>query len=240
MCRPCRGYRSKGICNKEFPAPSLPILSLLKRVLRRPTIVSGQETIASHPVLHENEPEVKNHQRSQICVQCSFPIFTTPSRSSTSFMGSSFYDMDSFMGAWEKLCNLGAVCSNLLEGTWQMVINLHKKVQRLLLFSSARHNIMCKGYPVPEFFANNLPSVLQSCFTELGRRATLLHVSLNELFGFVLRTFNRKDALQTKDALHFWNIIIKGIRSRRLQADGHWNRLLVIKKPAADASTGQR
>lgn len=62
-------------------------------------------------------------------------------------------------------------------------------------------------------FADHIPAFIPpSCFIALGRNDTVTHMSLANLYRFILNRFNVKEALQGEKARPLWNPIVnKGL-----------------------------
>lgn len=64
------------------------------------------------------------------------------------------------------LCELHALRGNSFEETWQLVLGSSKYGTGLSFFSSAKQDILGKGYTVVDSFGDHMPAFVHpSCFT---------------------------------------------------------------------------
>lgn len=85
-----------------------------------------------------------------------------------------------------------------------MVLEWTKHDIGVSFLSSAKHNVLEKGYIVMEPFADHIVDLVPlSCFTALDLSNTVTHTSLADLFRLALQTFDCIEALKGEEARHF-------------------------------------
>lgn len=65
-------------------------------------------------------------------------------------------EVDWFMGAWATFCELGALRGKSSAKTSQLVLELSKRGIALWFFSSAKQEILRKGYTVMESLSDHM------------------------------------------------------------------------------------
>lgn len=126
--------------------------------------------------------------------------------------------------AWMTLCQVCGLHGKSEEDTWKLIQEKSRHGSGLLLFSSAKWDILEKWYTVMQSFTDPMPAfVSPSCLKFLDRSGIAKHISLMDLFRFMLKTFDGEGAVHSMGVRHFLNVIMKKPqkwRDQHLQLSG--------------------